>query len=172
MLDPALPGTLLGPGFADLCEDVIPIHVTRTPDATEALCGARVLPKPAVPEAVELGLRRPDGSLVTLDEVELEMGWIGNLPRHREATKVGHPCRECLEKVTKLRDRAAAPGRKAAAKIEGKAQRAEAAQARKAAREAAALEARETKAAARKTMLAEQLAAELAADEDDDYGDD
>ena len=150
MLDPALPGTLLGPGFADLCEDVIPIHVTRTPDATEALCGARVLPKPAVPEAVELGLRRPDGSLVTLDEVELEMGWIGNLPRHREATKVGHPCRECLEKVAKLRDRAAAPGRKAAAKIE----------------------AREAKAAARKTMLAEQLAAELAVDEDDDYGDD
>lgn len=119
------PGDLLGPTWARENDEIIPIHVTRRADLSTALCGARTLPHPAAPEAVELGAVRRDGSIVALDEVELEMGTIGNLPRHREAIKIGHPCRDCLERVAKLRDKLARPAKKAAAKVDAAQRRAE-----------------------------------------------
>lgn len=88
-----------------------PIHVTAKPNASEAICGEWVLIRPVVLEVVELGR-------VKLDDVELEMGYIGNLKRHPEAAKAGLPCGACLEKVAKLREKANKPKRDEAARQE------------------------------------------------------
>lgn len=133
------PGDILGDERSRMNETIEPIHVIKKPDHSYALCGAWVLYRPATPMNVELGLRRRDGSQVTLDEIDLEAGYIGNLPRHRESVKVGDLCRGCLEKVGKMRDAHDYPmlTKKAVAKVRTHEDR----EVRRAQREAAAAEA-------------------------------
>lgn len=76
---------------------------------SRAICGDRILILPAVPEYVILGGRRPNASLVTLDEVELEAGWIANLPRHFERPMVMDFCSGCMKRVAAMRAKLVAP---------------------------------------------------------------
>lgn len=109
-------------------DEIIPIHVAAKPDLDHALCGDKILPRPHVRRTVEIGYERNDGSIVALDDVELEAGWISMLERHPQAVKVGDMCRGCLEKVAKLREKRDRPTKKTTSKAETAARRAERAQ--------------------------------------------
>jgi hypothetical protein len=130
----------------------LPIHVVPKPDGSYALCGEWVLYRPSQTLNVELGALRPDGSRIQLDEIELEAGWIGNIVRHPEGPRVTDLCRACLEKVAKLRDKAARPTREKAEKLET-------AQERKAARERRKLEVAEAAAEAKQAREQKRQAA-------------
>ena len=137
--------------------DVIPIHVAARPDLDRALCGAKILPRPTVRQTVELGYIRDDGSLVTLDEAELEAGWLANLPRHPQAVKVGQPCDACFDRVAKLREKRYRPTKKTASRAEAAARREARAQA-KAQAKAETQRRREMAKAAREAAWVEQMA--------------
>ena len=102
---------------------VLPIHVTAAKDRRRGLCGERVLDGMVPPETVDLDSRRQgDGTVIALADVELEMGWIANQPRHPNAAKLGGPCEACLARVARMRLKEAAIKTGAAATREAKAQ--------------------------------------------------
>lgn len=104
---------------------VLPIHVSTQAKADVGLCGESVLEHVWPPEVVELGRRRRDGSVIALEDVELEAGWIAIASRHVNAAKVDGLCQACLVKVGKLREGTPAQQaiRKTTAKIASVAQR-------------------------------------------------
>ncbi len=79
------------------------MHVSTKAGDHLALCGGFVLTHCQPPKAVELGRVRPDGSVVTLDDVELEAGYLATVERHPEHGTVGGICPVCMVKVERLR---------------------------------------------------------------------
>ncbi len=85
--------------------DVWSIHVMIPDrDPWQALCKKKSLAFSCPPKSVCLGTKRPDGSHVSLDDVELEAGYIAVAKRHPDDGTAGDLCHECMEAVERMRD--------------------------------------------------------------------
>lgn len=99
------PTCTLGDGKLEAATEWQVFHVSLARREDRGLCGKFTLAHCFPPKTIELGRIRPDGSVIQLDEVELEAGWLASVPRHRDAGVWLGVCPDCMVCVERRRRR-------------------------------------------------------------------